>query len=181
MTDLFKQTVERVTTTTDDMQLLFKPTTEEDKKATVPDLDALSQDFKSSTDWDIPEAYLCLIIAAAFADGDLAEEERDEIAALVKRSRTMKRLNADGLARANQVVNRRMAERGADLSAEQACQTLPMDMRLSVFAHCVDIVLADGELHPTEATFLNQITAWMSLDAEDAKNVLTSIMIKNRY
>ncbi|MEM7660957.1 MAG: TerB family tellurite resistance protein [Pseudomonadota bacterium] len=181
MTDLFKQTVERVTTTTDDAQLLFKPTTDVEKKGVLPDLDALSQDFQSSTDWDIPEAYLCLIIAAAFADGDLADEERDEIAALVKRSRTMKRLTPDGLARANQVVNRRMSERGADLSTEQACLTLPVDMRLSVFAHCVDIVLADGELHPTEATFLNKVTAWMSLDGEDAKNILTSIMIKNRY
>ena len=54
-------------------------------------------------------------------------------------------------------------------------------MRLSVFAHCVDIVLADGELRQAEADFLNRITSMMHLDAERAKQVLTVVMLKNRY
>ena len=54
-------------------------------------------------------------------------------------------------------------------------------MRLSVFAHCVDIVLADGELRQSEADFLNKITSLLRLDADKAKQVLTVVMLKNRY
>ncbi|MEL7479952.1 MAG: tellurite resistance TerB family protein [Pseudomonadota bacterium] len=178
MTDIFKQTIERVSSGDDGLEALFKPTTVE-KKGSLPDLDALSLDFKAATDWTIPEAYLCLIISAAFSDGDLAPEEKQEIAALVTRSRTMKRLSQSELAKVNQTVNQRMQERKEGL--EQACQALPSDMRLSVFAHCVDIVLADGELRQSEADFLNRITEMLTLDADDAKNILTAVMIKNRY
>ncbi len=177
MTDIFKQTIERVTTG-DDLQMLFRPTTTSEEPS-LPDLDALALDFKSQSDWTIPEAYLGLIIAAAFSDGDLAPEERQEIAALVTRSRTMKRLSQGELARTNQTVNERMQSRQNGL--EEACLALPSDMRLSVFAHCVDIVLADGELRQSEADFLNRITGMLSLRPDDAKRVLTAIMIKNRY
>ncbi|KCZ93336.1 tellurite resistance TerB family protein [Hyphomonas johnsonii] len=161
-----------------DVQIIFTPTTTE--KATTPlDLDEIARDFQSNTDWNIPEAYMCLILSAAFADGELAAEEKQEIAALVMRSRTMKRLDQSELAKVNATVNERLHSRPNGLA--EACSSIPVDMRLSVFAHCVDIVLADGELRQSEADFLNRITSMLRLDADKAKQVLTVVMLKNRY
>ncbi|MDP3459908.1 MAG: tellurite resistance TerB family protein [Hyphomonas sp.] len=161
-----------------DVQIFFQPTTVE--KATTPlDLDDLARQFQGKSDWSIPEAYMCLILAAAFSDGELAPEEKQEIAALVMRSRTMKTLSQTELAKVNATVNERMKARPNGL--DEACNALPDDMRLSVFAHCVDIVLADGELRQGEADFLNKVTGLMRLDPEKAKQVLTVVMLKNRY
>jgi uncharacterized tellurite resistance protein B-like protein len=161
-----------------DVQIIFTPTTTE-KVPTPLDLDALSSQFGKKSDWSIPEAYMCLILAAAFCDGELASEEKQEIAALVMRSRTMKTLPAAELAKVNVTVNERMKVRPTAL--EEACNALPPDMRLSVFAHCVDIVLADGELRQSEADFLNRATTFLRIDADKAKQVLAAIMLKNSY
>lgn len=159
-----------------EFKVIFEPT--DTSSSPLPDLDVLAQDFQAN-DWSIPEAFMGLILSAAFADHELAEEERQEIAALVKRSRTMKRLSDAELAAVNQTVNKRLQER--ENGIEEACQALPNDMRLSVFAHCVDIVLADGKLLPSEAKFLNEITHMMALDPDRAKDVMSVIMYKNRY
>ncbi len=158
-----------------DFQVIFKPT-EPDQKP--PDIDIMAQEFQTS-DWSIHEAYMCLILCAAYADHQLAEEEKQEIAALVRRSRTMKRLTQAELANVNQSVVSRLRERKDALA--EACIALPGDMRPSVFAHCVDIVLADGQLLPAEANFLNEVTKLMSLDANQALEIKRVIMTKNRY
>jgi len=50
-----------------------------------------------------------------------------------------------------------------------------------VFAHCVDIILADGSLLPVEADFLNKIMAFMAIDTADGKRVMEVMLVKNRF
>ncbi|MEQ8557340.1 MAG: tellurite resistance TerB family protein [Henriciella sp.] len=167
-----------------DVKILFgnEDSTEPEKSAeSFPDISKLEQEFNenSESDWTIPEAFLCLLLEAAFADGTLAPEEREEIAALVKRSRTMKRLSPQQMAAVNQTVNERMRERKEGL--REACLALPVDMRLSVYAHCVDIVLADRQLRETEEDFLNRIAEIMHLDPDMSTAIRRVMLIKNRY
>ncbi|WP_158085657.1 tellurite resistance TerB family protein [Henriciella aquimarina] len=165
-----------------DVKILFN--TGEEMESTgnaFPDIAKLEQEFNenSESDWTIPEAFLCLLLEAAFADGSLAMEEKEEIAALVKRSRTMKRLSPQQMAAVNQTVNERMRERKDGL--REACLALPVDMRLSVYAHCVDIVLADRQLRENEEDFLARIAEVMQLDEDMVKAIRTVMLIKNRY
>ena len=88
-------------------------------------------------------------------------------------------MNQNQLAHANAVIQKRLAERKNGL--EEACTALPGDMRLPVFAHCVDIILSDGNLAPVEADYLNRITAMLDLAADDAKRVMEVLLIKNRF
>jgi uncharacterized tellurite resistance protein B-like protein len=145
------------------------------------DLDKLTQQYREqrTTDWTVPEAFLCLLLSAAASDGNVALEEQAEIYALARRSRALKTVNASQLAQANNVVNQRLKERPNGL--QEACQSLPADMRLPVFAHCVDIILADGALLPIEADFLNKITAFLGLEAADCKRVMEVMLVKNRF
>jgi uncharacterized tellurite resistance protein B-like protein len=144
-------------------------------------LEKLAADFGKSraTDWSVGEAFLCLLLCAVSVDGVFAREEQEEVKALLLRSRALKTLNQNQLAAANAVIQKRLAERKNGL--DEACSALPSDMRLPVFAHCVDIILSDGNLAPVEADYLNRITSLLELQADDAKRVMEVLLIKNRF
>jgi len=54
-------------------------------------------------------------------------------------------------------------------------------MHLSVFAHCLDITLADGALVPAEAAFLEQLVAVLGILPGDAELITKVLSMKNRY
>jgi uncharacterized tellurite resistance protein B-like protein len=144
-------------------------------------LEKLAADFgkNRNTDWTVGEAFLCLLLCAVSVDGVFAREEQEEVKALLMRSRALKTMNQSQLAQANAVIQKRLAERKNGL--DEACTALPTDMRLPVFAHCVDIILSDGNLVPLEAEYLNRITTMLELPADDAKRVMEVLLIKNRF
>jgi uncharacterized tellurite resistance protein B-like protein len=164
-----------------DVLNIFQAAPEPAKSSSSFDLDKLTEQFKQqrNTDWSVPEAFLCLLLSAAAADGNVALEEQAEIYALARRSRALKTVNASQLAGANAAVNQRLKARPNGL--QEACESLPMDMRLPVFAHCVDIILADGALLPVEAEFLNKIMAFLGIEAADGKRVMEVLLVKNRF
>ena len=145
------------------------------------DTDKLKQSFNAqrATDWTIGEAFLALLLSAIGVDGRVTAEEQNELMALVTRSRALKSMTQQQLAQANQTVSQRLQSRPNGL--QEACESLPTDMRLTVFAHCVDIILADGELHSVEADYLNRITTYLGLDRADAERVQQVLLIKNRF
>ena len=134
-------------------------------------LERLSDKFRHrNTGWTIPEAFLCILISAAMADGDFNVEERDTIMTLARRSRALSALSPQDLSAANDAVNERMHNRPNAL--EESCATLPADMCLPVFAHCVDIILSDGELLQTEAPWLESIIPLLDLTPEEARRAM---------
>lgn len=135
--------------------------------------------YRPVTDWTIPEAFLCLILMAAAADGFVPPEEHMEIRALARRSRVLKSIDALHLAQLNHVVSERAKHRPNGL--REACEALPADMRPSILAHCADILLADGGLAPAEAEFLNNITAFLGVDEGEARRIVEVLLVKNRY
>ena len=143
--------------------------------------DELMKSFNQqrATDWTIGEAFMALHLAAANADGKISAEEQAELMALAQRSRALKSLQPQQLAQMGGVVQQRLHDRPDGL--QQACESLPTDMRLTVFAHCVDLILADGELHSAEADFLNKITAYLGLQRADAERIQQVMLIKNRF
>lgn len=143
-------------------------------------LERLSDKFRHrNTGWTIPEAFLCVLISAAMADGDFNTEERDTIMLLARRSRALNSLTPQDLATANNTVNERMSNRPNAL--QEACDTLPADMCLPVFAHCVDIILSDGQLLQTEAQFLHGLVPLLDLNQDEARRVMEVLLLKGQY
>jgi uncharacterized tellurite resistance protein B-like protein len=54
-------------------------------------------------------------------------------------------------------------------------------MHLAVFAHCLDIALADGVLVPAEAEFLEKLIGLLTITEEEAKLITKVISLKNRF
>jgi uncharacterized tellurite resistance protein B-like protein len=162
----------------DNSQALFAPITAP-KKPGFSMQELVTEFPDHPNDWSIPEAFLCLILSSAFADGRIAEQEQDEIRALSRRSRTLKNLDQNELAQVNRIVLKRRADRPDWL--EEACEALPKDMHLAVFAHCLDITLADGVLVSAEAEFLEKLIGLLNISEEEAKLITKVISLKNRF
>jgi len=131
------------------------------------------------TDWTIPEAYMCVLLSAVYADGVDTPEEIDYVRSLARRCQTLKGRDSNELAKINVTVTERMQSRPDALG--EACRTLPREMHMTLFAHCIDIVLADGELAHPEEDFLNLVMEKFRLRPEDAKQIMQVIFMKNRY
>lgn len=144
------------------------------------DLDRLADKFRHrNMGWSIPEAYLGILFCAAMADGHFGGEETDAIRGIARRSRALAALSPSDLAMANNVVNQRLHDNPQALV--EACQTLPADMCLPVFAHCVDIALSDGELLQAEAEFLHSLVPMLDIEPDNARRVMEVLLLKAQY
>ena len=130
--------------------------------------------------WTIPEAYLGLMIAAAKADGREIAEEDAEIAAVARRSRALRSLTPDQIAEAQANARAKLRDNAED-AIDDACKTLPAELCLPAFTHCVDIVLADGELLETEARWLEGVMPKLDIDADHGRRILEVLLLKANY
>lgn len=143
-------------------------------------LDMLIGRFQQrAASWSIPESYLCLLIEASMADGAFDPEELASIQTIARRSRVLATLSAQELASVNESVNRRRSQN--PVAFAEACASLPPDMAVSVFASCVDIITADGQLLNSEADFLERLRAGLAIPVEHARHVLEIMLIKAQY
>lgn len=136
-------------------------------------------DLPVQSDWTPEQAYMCLLLAGVFADGKATESETEYVRGLAKRCKALRGKSANELAQLNVDVLERMRTRADHLT--EACRSLPRDMHLAIFTHCVDVVLADGELAPTERQYLDMLMDKLAMTREQAKKVMEVIFEKNRY
>ena len=129
--------------------------------------------------WAAPEAFLCILLAAALCDASIKGEERELVAMLAHRSRGLRSLSANQLAALQQRVTDGLAY---DFSAmlEAALSALPEEYRLPAFAHALDIALADDDLSDREARFLDNLVARFELDPVEVKRIAEVIVLKNQ-
>lgn len=132
------------------------------------------------TDWTIPEAYIGIVMAAAMADGQYSAIEHATIMNQVSRSRALNALPPDVLSAAEAKVKQRAKER-PETWLKEAAETLPNEMVLSVFAHCVDIILSDGELLPQEGRFLDELRPLLDIPPEHANRIMEVLLLKAQY
>ena len=145
------------------------------------DIDKLADRFKHrNTDWSIPEAFLGVLYSAAFADGGFDKKEIETIKNVVARSRAMAALGPAELAKADTAVNEKL-KRSGNAGIAEACSTLPPDMCLPVFAHCVDIMLSDGQLVKPELEFLNNLAKMLDIDEDNSRRVMEVLLLKAQY
>lgn len=128
--------------------------------------------------WTEAEAFLCIILAAASCDGNIAPEESEQILGTLHRSRLFKDASAEELRRVNSAVADRLTRRGPRALAE-ACSVLPEALALPAFAQAVDVVLADGGFVRSEAEFLDSLMGLLRLSETDAAKIAEVMNIKN--
>ena len=131
--------------------------------------------------WQIPEAYLALLFLAADADGQFNPEERVEIETTARRAPALRALmQRNELGAHEQSALRKIAINKA-AALDEACQTLPSDMCLSVFAHCVDLMLADGDFSKVEQDWIEALYPKLDIPESHARRIVEVLLLKGRY
>jgi tellurite resistance protein len=133
------------------------------------------------TGWTIPQAYLALLFLAASADGKFDVEEKAEIESIARRSPALRALLESGQLAPHEQGALMEIARDKDSALDKACATLSNDMVLSVFAHCVDLMLADGEFHDTERDFIDKLYPKLDISVDYARRILEVLLLKGRY
>jgi uncharacterized tellurite resistance protein B-like protein len=129
--------------------------------------------------WSIEEAYMCSLLDAVWADDDAAPEEKAYLSALVKRCQTLRGKGDNELARLNMTVMEKRQNQPNYLA--NACEALPSDMHRTLFAHAIDIVMADGRLHPAEESFLEDLMDRMRFEPSEVRRIMEVMLDKNRF
>jgi tellurite resistance protein len=126
------------------------------------------------------EAVIAVVLAAVGSDGYVSNEECERAWISISHMQLFRSYSAD-------VVNRMFSKWGGILGRHGfnyvmliARQSLPLDLRATVFAIAADLVLADGELDPQEEEFLNTLYQLLEVPPEIAQQIVMVMAIKNR-
>ena len=128
------------------------------------------------------EAFMALLLAAVWSDLKEDLREVEEKRALERRTRTLSTLTPEQLVAMKDRLRPRLVADRFNHLVEDACSSLANekpDVRLSIFAHCVDIVFCDRRLDKMEKSFLTDLTARLKIDDQDATNILKALKEKN--
>lgn len=133
---------------------------------------------KQQAPWSAPEAFLAVLFFAVTCDGELAAVEHEALLALAHRSPTLRALSPAQLAELNVRIVERLREDTQAL--RKACEAIPDEVRLPLFAQSMDLLLSDGELSSEEADFLNTLIISFKLNRDDVQRIADVIVLKNQ-
>jgi hypothetical protein len=144
-----------------------------------------AMDFGLSAGWSKEEAFLCLLLAAALADGNAHADEIEEIEALFHRLNVFEKQGRDKVAEMRRKVQSKlMPEEGKPMKAEtwkSAAKTLTKNnLGPTAFANAADIVFADRVVESEEVEFLRQLIAELNVEAH-ANDIIRIIKLKNHH
>ena len=129
------------------------------------------------------EAFMALLLSAVWIDRKDDAREIEAKRVLEKRSRTLAALSPDQIKAIKERLRPRTIPDRINHLIEDACSSLAaekVDVRLSIFAHCVDMVFADRRVDKLEKSFLTELIRRLSLDEQEAASLLRALKDKNR-
>lgn len=151
------------------------------RKTPKPDeLFANSESETVSLTLDVDIAFLTILLMANAADGEIAEEEKEALAATLKRMHIFKSRSTK---QTQQLINESVAvfkeHNSCDIFAA-AKKALPPPLRETALAAAVDLVFADGVVTDEEGDFLGAM--WKALGISDAtgKKIIDVMAIFHR-
>lgn len=109
-------------------------------------------------------AIIHALVPVAWADGELAEKEKEMLDAL---------LDAYGASDAEKAQIREYAKIRRTLE-DINLQDLSADDRRVLLQHAVLLTFADGEQHATESAFLGQLATKLRIPDDEAKHVIAA-------
>lgn len=127
------------------------------------------------------QAFFALLAAAAEVDGFLADEEREELMAICHRTPLFAGRSVAELERMHAALRPRLARNKlADLT-EHAARSIPKDLRVCVFCHVFDLIMADRVVLLTERQFIERVKGLLGISDDDANRIGRALKAKNAY
>jgi uncharacterized tellurite resistance protein B-like protein len=127
-------------------------------------------------------AFYTILAIATEVDGYVQDEERSELRALCRRTKTLFNIEDAEIDRMHRRIQPRFEKSKMGPLLEQACRSISGEAkRLSVFAHACDLIMADRIIQRSERDYLFQLHRLLGLAEDKAEEMLRVLKIKNAY
>jgi uncharacterized tellurite resistance protein B-like protein len=127
-------------------------------------------------------AFFTILAIATEVDGYVQDEERAELRALCRRTKTLFKIKDDEIDRMHRSIKPRFEKSKMGPLLEQACRSIAGEAkRLSVFGHACDLVMADRVILRSERDYLDTLHRLLALPEDKTEEMLRVIKIKNAH
>jgi len=126
------------------------------------------------------EAFTGILLAAAAADGHIADEEARSLWTTIERMKLFSNFTPDKFNRMIDVLLKILKKGGPELLIEKCVPEVPDELRETVFANACDIVLADGVVEDEERELIEKLQNELEIPGDEAMDIVRVMVIKNR-
>jgi tellurite resistance protein len=126
------------------------------------------------------EAFTGILLAAAAADGHIAEEEAQGLWTAIERMKLFANFTPDKFHKMMDNLLKMLKKGGPDLLIDKCVPALPDELRATAFANACDLVLADGVVEPEEKAFIEKLQGRLGIPGDEAMDIVRIMVIKNQ-
>jgi tellurite resistance protein len=126
------------------------------------------------------EAYAGILLAAAAADGHIADEEAQGLWTALGRMKLFANFTPDKFNKMMDTLLKILKKGGPDLLVEKCVPHLQEELRVTAFANACDIVLADGVVEDDEKKLLEKLQNRLEVPGDEAMDIVRVMVVKNR-
>lgn len=136
-------------------------------------LDAASRPFGPQ------EGFAGVLLCATACDGHIGDEEGQSLFSILSQKKLYERLTQQQYAAMMDRLLGELKRGGPERLLEKSFPAVPPELRETVFANAVDIVLADGVVEQEEKDFIDELQGKFEIDAKRAKAIVQVMVFKN--
>jgi tellurite resistance protein len=125
------------------------------------------------------EGYAGVLLCATACDGHVADEEAQSLFLILGQKKLYKRLSSQQFGSIMDRLMGALKKKGPEKLLEVCYPVVPPELRESVFANAVDIVLANGQVDAEEKEFIDGLVTKLDLDEKRAKTIVRVMVYKN--
>ncbi len=125
------------------------------------------------------EGFAGVLLCASACDGHIGDEEGQSLFTILSQKKLYERLTQQQY---STMVDRLLGELkrgGPEKLLDKSFPAVPPELRETVFANAVDIVLADGVVEQEEKDFIDDLQRKFEIDAKRAKTIVQVMVYKN--
>ncbi len=126
------------------------------------------------------EAFTGILLAAAAADGHIADEEARGLWTIIGRMKLFSNFTPDKFNRMMDVLLKILKKGGPELLIEKCVPQVPDELRETVFANACDLVLADGVVEDEERELIEKLQNELEIPGDEAMDIVRVMVVKNR-
>ncbi|NQU22836.1 MAG: tellurite resistance TerB family protein [Candidatus Nealsonbacteria bacterium] len=141
--------------------------------------DILDDGASGSPDFGPQEGFAGVLLCASACDGHIGDEEGQTINLILGRRKLYERLTQQQF---GSMMDRLMGELkrgGPEKLLDKSYPAVPPELRETVFANAIDIVLADGTVEQEEREFIDDLQGKLEVDEKRAKAIVQVMVYKN--
>jgi uncharacterized tellurite resistance protein B-like protein len=140
----------------------------------------LQQQQTQSSGLTLREAATAVLVAAVAADGTVGPVEGHRLNELLSSMRLFHQVPADHVQRLIENALNLVTHTAMDGLLAACAAAIPGDLRASLYALAVELVLVDGTIAEREKQFSGKLQAAFAIDDVTAIRIVEGLMIKSR-